>query len=155
MSRIPDSLVSCVVVVISISTLQSLAGTSSYDAFSFFPSQQMSAVWSIRFSPGGLPINCSRLFQRLCQSAPLRRPSGFSRVACYIYIHLCQPMAMCNYNLGRPGGNRTPNLRFWRPPLCQLSYWPSSSMCQSVCHSRLKPLLQYLWGQSRALTPVR
>src|SRR5690606_11667496 len=27
---------------------------------------------------------------------------------------------------GRPGGNRTPNLRFWRPPLCQLSYWPST-----------------------------
>src|SRR6056297_2733590 len=26
---------------------------------------------------------------------------------------------------GRPGGNRTPNLRFWRPPLCQLSYWPN------------------------------
>src|SRR6266550_1928492 len=25
---------------------------------------------------------------------------------------------------GRPGGSRTPNLRFWRPPLCQLSYWP-------------------------------
>jgi hypothetical protein len=29
-------------------------------------------------------------------------------------------------NSGRPGGNRTPNLRFWRPPLCQLSYWPKS-----------------------------
>src|SRR5216684_9385604 len=28
---------------------------------------------------------------------------------------------------GRPGGSRTPNLRFWRPPLCQLSYWPNSS----------------------------
>src|SRR6185437_6583445 len=28
-------------------------------------------------------------------------------------------------NAGRPGGNRTPNLRFWRPPLCQLSYWPT------------------------------
>src|SRR5690606_17615631 len=27
---------------------------------------------------------------------------------------------------GRPGGNRTPNLRFWRPPLCQLSYWPKT-----------------------------
>src|SRR5687767_6560090 len=27
---------------------------------------------------------------------------------------------------GRPGGSRTPNLRFWRPPLCQLSYWPNS-----------------------------
>src|SRR5919204_1278027 len=25
----------------------------------------------------------------------------------------------------RPGGNRTPNPRFWRPVLCQLSYWPS------------------------------
>ena len=25
---------------------------------------------------------------------------------------------------GRPGGNRTPNLRFWRPLLCRLSYWP-------------------------------
>src|SRR5487761_1966010 len=29
---------------------------------------------------------------------------------------------------GRPGGNRTPNLRFWRPPLCQLSYWPELSL---------------------------
>ena len=26
---------------------------------------------------------------------------------------------------GRPGGNRTPNPRFWRPVLCQLSYWPT------------------------------
>ena len=32
-------------------------------------------------------------------------------------VHRCS-------NSGRPGGNRTPNLRFWRPPLCQLSYWP-------------------------------
>src|SRR5487761_2204135 len=31
-------------------------------------------------------------------------------------------------NAGRPGGNRTPNLRFWRPPLCQLSYWPELSL---------------------------
>ena len=28
---------------------------------------------------------------------------------------------------GRPGGNRTHNLRFWRPPLCQLSYRPLRS----------------------------
>src|SRR6478736_9716639 len=27
---------------------------------------------------------------------------------------------------GRPGGSRTPNLRFWRPLLYQLSYWPSA-----------------------------
>ena len=26
---------------------------------------------------------------------------------------------------GRPGGTRTPNRRFWRPVLCQLSYWPT------------------------------
>src|SRR5271169_2523434 len=26
---------------------------------------------------------------------------------------------------GRPGGTRTPNPRFWRPVLHQLSYWPS------------------------------
>ena len=25
--------------------------------------------------------------------------------------------------IGTPGGTRTPNLRFWRPLLCQLSYW--------------------------------
>ena len=25
---------------------------------------------------------------------------------------------------GRPGGTRTPNLRFWRPMLYQLSHWP-------------------------------
>ena len=28
--------------------------------------------------------------------------------------------------IGRPGGNRTPNLRFWRPLLYQLSYWPNN-----------------------------
>src|SRR5215469_10024955 len=33
---------------------------------------------------------------------------------------------------GRPGGNRTPNLRFWRPPLCQLSYWPVSFLNDSL-----------------------
>jgi hypothetical protein len=25
---------------------------------------------------------------------------------------------------GRPGGTRTPNMRFWRPPLYHSSYWP-------------------------------
>src|SRR3954449_6295735 len=28
-----------------------------------------------------------------------------------------------DYSAGTPGGTRTPNLRFWRPLLCQLSYW--------------------------------
>ncbi len=35
---------------------------------------------------------------------------------------------------GRPGGNRTPNLRFWRPLLCQLSYWPVSALpLEALC----------------------
>src|SRR6185312_2677049 len=38
----------------------------------------------------------------------------------------CRLISSVMSNAGRPGGNRTPNLRFWRPPLCQLSYWPSS-----------------------------
>jgi hypothetical protein len=29
---------------------------------------------------------------------------------------------------GRTGGNRTPNPRFWRPVLCQLSYCPNPSI---------------------------
>src|SRR5690554_4318551 len=33
---------------------------------------------------------------------------------------------------GRPGGNRTPNLRFWRPPLCQLSYWPGTRVRPTI-----------------------
>ena len=35
-------------------------------------------------------------------------------------------LALRSSNLtGRTGGNRTPNPRFWRPVLCQLSYCPS------------------------------
>src|SRR5690606_41370956 len=32
---------------------------------------------------------------------------------------------------GTPGGTRTPNLRFWRPLLCQLSYWRIFELCRS------------------------
>src|SRR5690606_3987916 len=45
-------------------------------------------------------------------------------------IHLiepCKKTAKFDIEIGRPGGNRTPNLRFWRPSLCQLSYWPKKS----------------------------
>src|SRR5690606_41239901 len=31
---------------------------------------------------------------------------------------------------GTPGGTRTPNLRFWRPLLCQLSYWRIFELCR-------------------------
>src|SRR5690606_30366635 len=34
------------------------------------------------------------------------------------------PCALLRSQTGRPRGNRTPNPRFWRPVLYQLSYWP-------------------------------
>ena len=30
----------------------------------------------------------------------------------------------CSPKVGRPGGTRTPNARFWRPVLYHLNYWP-------------------------------
>ena len=41
-----------------------------------------------------------------------------------LYIHTNDLSTLNVHCLGRPGGNRTPNLRFWRPSLYQLSYWP-------------------------------
>src|SRR5712692_3931648 len=45
---------------------------------------------------------------------------------------------------GRPGGNRTPNPRFWRPVLCQLSYWPSPFRIAEcglrIANCRLNPI---------------
>src|SRR5258708_12538130 len=37
---------------------------------------------------------------------------------------------------GRAGGNRTPNLRFWRPPLCQLSYCPVQVLTHTLTGSK-------------------
>src|SRR5437764_12313697 len=37
--------------------------------------------------------------------------------------------------IGRPRGARTPNLRFWRPLLYQLSYWPASAAKACKCHA--------------------
>jgi hypothetical protein len=34
-------------------------------------------------------------------------------------------LTLGHLNGGRGRGNRTPNLRFWRPTLCQLSYTPT------------------------------
>src|SRR5690606_4944298 len=44
-------------------------------------------------------------------------------------IHLTEPRkksAKFDIAIGRPGGNRTLNLRIWRPSLCQLCYWPKN-----------------------------
>ena len=57
---------------------------------------------------------------------------------------------------GRPGGNRTPNLRFWRPPLCQLSYWPSKHEREMGSRpiSRLYSFRLYRYSMILATTPA-
>src|SRR5215217_2569871 len=41
---------------------------------------------------------------------------------------------------GRGGGHRTPNLWFWRPALCQLSYAPVAFLARcSIRADRIKP----------------
>src|SRR6266702_3108023 len=52
--------------------------------------------------------------------------------------------------VGRPGGTRTPNPRFWRPVLHQLSYWPSHYFV-SLCAVCLRQKLQYLLSSSRSV----
>ncbi len=41
---------------------------------------------------------------------------------------------------GRPGGTRTPNMRFWRPPLYHSSYWPVHIPSVSRCLVHRFPL---------------
>src|SRR5574340_473183 len=54
-------------------------------------------------------------------SLTVSRPLRLGSITSFIYPLTCWAHGA---QAGRPGGNRTPNLRFWRPPLCQLSYWP-------------------------------
>ena len=50
-----------------------------------------------------------------------------------------QPPRASRAEVGRPGGNRTPNPRFWRPVLCQLSYWPTAA--RIACPRKRRGLL--------------
>src|SRR5512136_2714074 len=54
---------------------------------------------------------------------------------------------------GRPGGTRTPNHRFWRPGLYQLSYWPSrdSNYFTSLCSVWRRQNLQYFLTSRRSV----
>ena len=68
-------------------------------------------------------LNWSRHFCLVASAFP-RRNSVPAPVAFYISMRRAIRLPRRIFERGRPGGNRTPNLRFWRPPLCQLSYWP-------------------------------
>src|SRR5690606_3830601 len=58
------------------------------------------------------------------------------------------PAASTALGVGRPGVTRTPNLRFWRPLLCQLSYWPRQSPRSSRSGSHSRPYFLSLRGAS-------
>src|SRR4051812_18823126 len=51
----------------------------------------------------------------------------------------------------RAGGTRTPNHRFWRPGLCQLSYCPPQWTSRpDLSHPTVRPLRQWAEDRSRA-----
>src|SRR5207244_13534857 len=54
------------------------------------------------------------------------RPPVASLTVSNVVVSAIFDLFVYPYRCGRPGGNRTPNPRFWRPVLCQLSYWPIS-----------------------------
>ena len=76
------------------------------------------------------PIRIAAAISNLIVSSALPFRCCFRRAfMCCILVALSRFTCRLPGERGRPGGNRTPNLRFWRPPLCQLSYWPSSVDC--------------------------
>ncbi len=79
------------------------------------PSARMAAV---QFA---VPVSYSLLAQTACAGVYLLSATFVSHIL-RIHSTVFNPPPL----YGRPGGNRTPNLRFWRPPLCQLSYWPKT-----------------------------
>src|SRR4051812_11106119 len=60
------------------------------------------------------------------------RPPVASRTVSSVVVSAMDPSRLTSdfrlptsdFEPGRPGGNRPPSPRFWRPVLCQLSYWP-------------------------------
>src|SRR6267143_960021 len=55
------------------------------------------------------------------RNSPVRMASATSPI-CTIRVFV---IVLLPEEVGRPGGTRTPNMRFWRPPLYHWSYWPS------------------------------
>src|SRR6266849_4318502 len=63
--------------------------------------------------PNPASSTCSR-------NSPVRMASATSPI-CTIRVFV---IVSLQEEVGRPGGTRTPNMRFWRPPLYPCSYWP-------------------------------
>src|ERR1043165_6437151 len=65
---------------------------------------------------------------------PSRNAVTHSRGLLTTAFSIRAPLMSVLGGVGRPRGTRTPNLRFWRPLLCQLSYWPAiaAKACKST-----------------------
>src|SRR6266853_6539405 len=64
-------------------------------------------------APNPASSTCSR-------NSPVRMARATSPI-CTIRVFV---IVSLRKEVGRPGGTRTPNMRFWRPPLYHWSYWP-------------------------------
>src|ERR1051325_4835413 len=75
---------------------------------------------------------------------PSRKAVTHSRGLLTTPFSISAPLISVLGGVGRPRGTRTPNLRFWRPLLCQLSYWPTSAA--RACKSTLLATYSRLLG---------
>src|SRR6476469_9707453 len=55
------------------------------------------------------------------------------------FTHLCRDRVRSQVLLRRAGGTRTPNRRFWRPELYQLSHCPTELVAGAMGSGRLTP----------------
>src|SRR5690606_13235340 len=74
------------------------------------------------------PASTSSAASTYLMTSPLLAVDWAESVLLFKWLSLSLPLrpwkpAACLSGSGTPGGTRTPNLRFWRPLLCQLSYW--------------------------------
>src|SRR5262252_2716714 len=79
-------------------------------------------------------------------SAPRARNRRRQFLACL--IHRRRLLSVRHYAsrlIGRSGGTRTPGLRFWRPPLYQLSYTPKNSSWPASERSERVPAIHALF----------
>src|SRR2546428_10296707 len=85
---------------------------------------------AVRKCVAGMARNTSK--KRCSRNSPARIASTTSPIATireFVIVSL-------QVEVGRPGGTRTPNMRFWRPPLYHWSYWPTTRCLRPPAPSR-------------------
>src|SRR2546429_2873051 len=85
------------------------------DQVQSFHSGRVSGCVTLK-APKAASSTCSR-------NRPVRMARTTSPI-CTIRVFVIVSLQLSFERVGRPGGTRTPNMRFWRPPLYHWSYWP-------------------------------